>query len=106
MQAVLTFTNLGYWGLIPDFLSVHDPRSAVDQIHDNYHHGGGWRDWTQGSIELVDEGPGRAVLRLGGEEFPEVARGRLRNERLYLFDCSFVAVWPLDGGALRVARVD
>lgn len=106
MSAVLTFTNLGYWGVIPDFLPPHDPRSAVDQIHDSYQHGGGWRDWTHGSVELVDDGPGRAVLRLNGEAFHELARGQLRDERLYLFDCSFVAVWPVDGGGIRVARID
>lgn len=106
MQGVLSFTNVGAWGVIPDFISVHDFRSAVDQIHDHYRHGGGWRDWTHGSVELVDDGPGRAVLRLNGEVFRELARGQLRDERLYLFDCSFVAVWPMSGGAVRVARVD
>ena len=99
----LEFTNVEMWGVVPDFISLDDPRGAVEQIHESYWHGGGWRDVSNRLLEVRDPGPGRAVLRIGDEEFAELARGRFRDEKLYLFDYSWVAVW---GATLRVARID
>lgn len=39
-------------GLIPDFLSDHDPRSAAEQFNESYAHGGGWSSFGKGQWKL------------------------------------------------------
>lgn len=104
MPKQLSITNPEAWGLIPEFLDPWDERGAADQIHENYQHGGGWRDCV-GSMEFVDPGVGLARLVMNGEQFREVGRMVFGDERLFLLDCQFVLVQG-PKGTIRVARVD
>jgi hypothetical protein len=104
MELTVAWTNLEAWGLIPDFLDLLDERDAVEQIHENYQHGGGWRDCT-GSMEFLDGGVGEAFLVLNGEVLREIARCQFRDESLFLLDYEFV-LWRGPEGGIRVARIN
>ena len=39
-------------GLIPAFLSDHDPRPAAEQFNEAYAHGGGWSSFGKGKWKL------------------------------------------------------
>lgn len=41
-------------GILPEFISEYDDRSAVDQINEAYAHGGGWRDFKGFTFSLGD----------------------------------------------------
>lgn len=101
---MLRFTNMEVVGFIPQFLSESDPRSAVEQIHTGYSHGGGWMDFK--GFELAGGGDFDYFLKYPGDPLMrELSRATLRNETLVLFDCSWLAVIQADG-SYRVARLD
>ena len=93
-------SSLDDLGLLIDFLSADDPRSAREQLNDNYRHGGGWSPlpgWTMlpgGAIKY----PGDPVL------FPlwEVP---LRDELVLVYSYAWVAVVQKDG-TFEIARID
>ena len=87
-------------GFIPDFLSEYDPRPAVEQLDENYSHGGGWRAF-EGFTMLPDgnmQYPGDLPTTL-------LAEGKLREEIIRFYDYSWVAVVQPDG-SFTVARMD
>ena len=88
-------------GFIPAFLSEHDPRSAREQIDENYQHGGGWRP-LKGWVFL----PATGVIKYPGDEaLMPLASVTLRDERIYYYPHSWVAIVGPDG-AYEVARLD
>ena len=101
---MVQFTNEHLAGYIPDFLSVHDPRPAVEQLNENYAHGGGWHPFK-----------GFMLVKLSREQYGlaypddppmrEMSRGVLRDETIVLFESSWVAVIQKDG-SYEVARMD
>jgi hypothetical protein len=94
-------------GIIPLFLNERDERPAAAQINDEYAHGGGWRPmgndkWTlkRDIHELVyDEGSEDA------EHYIPLASAQLRDEKLFFYDCAWVAIVQPDG-SFEVARLD
>ncbi|MBP8233120.1 MAG: hypothetical protein KAY22_12505 [Rhizorhabdus sp.] len=88
-------------GDIPLWLSEHNAAGAVDQIDGWYRHGGGWRDHPGFDIDLE-----RLTLNYPGDPaLPAIAQAQLRDERIILFDGSWLAVIQADGSH-RVARID
>lgn len=90
-------------GDIPAWLDEADPASAIEQIHRMYAPiGGGWRD-SRGPFALDEE---NNELRYPGDP-PMIllAKATLRDERIFIFDCSWVVVL-LPSGTFRVARID
>lgn len=90
-------------GLIPAFLSEHDPRPAVEQLHTNYAHGGGWRKFE--GFLLVEENEHYALSYPGDPLMHEVGRAQLRDETVVVFEYSWVAVIQSDG-TYEIARMD
>lgn len=101
---MLQFTNMEVAGFIPQWLSESDPRSAVEQIHASYGHGGGWRDFI--GFRLVGASKTGYFLSYPGDPLThELSRATLRKETLILFQHSWFAVIQTNGG-FRVARID
>lgn len=91
----MTQAGLGY---LPSFLSEHDPRSATEQLHSNYVFGG-WQPFK--GFTLTYSGlkyPGDRPMKL-------LAEATLRDEKVQLYECSWVAVVQADG-SYEVARLD
>lgn len=108
LDARVTPEHLGF---IPDFMSEHDPRGAVEQIDANYQHGGGWTDMRvgEGGWRLIDGG--RVIKYPGDTPMHAYAvahlhkRGEGTGELIYIYESAFVCVIQPDGSA-RVARID
>lgn len=91
-------------GIIPEFLSEADPRPAIAQLHANYAHGGGWRDFEGFTLAGGEDEP----YRLEYPDDPpmkEIARTKLRQETIIIFQYSWVVVIEADTG-WRCARMD
>ena len=102
---MIHFTNPGAAGLIPEFFSEHDPRSAREQLHENYAHGGGVRPF-QGFTLQSWQSPGEAHLTYPGDPpMREVSRATLRDETIILFDYSWLAIIQPSGDHI-ITRVD
>jgi hypothetical protein len=97
LHPLMTMEHLG---LIPYWLNDDNPRSAKEQIHDNYAHGGGWDPFKE--FRLTEDNclkyPGAPPLR-------PVAEARLRDELILFYDHSWVAVIQPDG-SFEAARID
>ena len=115
----ITIYELPYWvedqnwvkkpgvdlGILPQFISNSDPRSAIEQIHENYAHGGGWYDFKGFSLDFTKP------LHELTLEYPEdppmeiLAFTTLRNEIVALFPRSWVAVIQRDG-SFKIVRIN
>ena len=90
-------------GMIPDFLDESDPRPAKEQIHDNYVHGGGWRNMKGFTLNWLDETP---VLQYPGDpKLRPLAVMRLREERIFVYQYGITAIIQPDG-SFEAARLD
>lgn len=90
-----------YLGYIPFWLNDKDKLGAAEQIHRAYGHGGGWlsakgftMDRSTGTLNY----PGDMPLK-------PLAMCRLRDEVVYFYDHSWVAVVQ-PNGSFDVARID
>lgn len=93
----MTTEALGY---LPEFLNETDPRSAREQIHSNYSHGGGWHSF-KGHVMLPNGNlsyPGDPPTRL-------LAETRLRHEIIRFYEHDWVAIVQPDG-SYDIARID
>lgn len=90
-------------GMIPDFLSLDDPRPAREQFNENYAHGGGWRPYGQGKWKLNSDG---YALRYPGDPlFRPLAIAQFRDEVILFYDCALVCIMQKDG-SFEVSRMD
>jgi hypothetical protein len=94
--------NLGF---LPVFLNDSNPKDAVTQLNEAYAHGGGWHDFQ--GFTLIKHGllPHYALSYPGDPPMRELARAKLRDETVVLFEASWVAVIQPDE-TFRVARMD
>jgi len=100
---MLYFSNMEAAGLIPEFLSEHDPRTVQEQLDENYAHGGGWNSFEGFTLEGDSD---HYVLSYPGDPvYHEVSRAEFRNQTLVLFQYAWLAIIE-DGKLLDVARVD
>ncbi len=90
-------------GYIPYWLDENDERSAAEQIHAEYAHGGGWREFE--GFTLCGDDSHYMLAYPGDPDTHEQSRGQLRDETVVVFDHSWVGV--IKGGELtNVARID
>lgn len=91
----------GLGPFLPYFLHVNDPRKAAEQFNDRYKFGG-WRprkgDPTK--INGKDE-----LLYPGDPPLPPLAKCKLRDETIILYQSDFVAIIQPDR-SFEVARLD
>jgi len=89
-------------GLIPMWISKHDPDPLWKQIDKNYGHGGGWDAFGKDSWKLDKN----HVLRyLGDPPLRPLAKTTVRDETLYFYDHALVCITQKDG-TFEVARID
>lgn len=100
---MILWQNEAQAGLLPLFLSAHDPRPAQEQLHTAYAHGGGFQPFE--GFSLVRHGTGFALQYPGDPLMPEVARAQLRDELVVLFAYAWVAVIQRNESFI-VARMD
>jgi hypothetical protein len=100
--------TMEHLGLIPMFLNEMDKRPAREQFEENYAHGGGWRKtspkWAMDPVSHAitygvadEEGP--------AERYVPLAETKLRDERIFFYDSSWVSIVQPDG-SFEVSRVD
>lgn len=89
-----------FLGFIPQFLSDIDPRSAKEQLNDNYSHGGGWQSMAKWHLLAKNKiyYPGDPVLK-------PVAWTKLREEEIYVYLHAWIMIKQKDG-SFEVARMD
>jgi len=88
-------------GFIPNSLSEEDDRTAAEQLHVNYAHGGGWhhmKGWSQGPTgEILYEGDRQPLV--------PIAIATLGTETIRIHENAWVSITQPDG-ALEVSRMD
>lgn len=87
-------------GYIPHFLREDDPRPAIEQLHENYAHGGGWHPF-QGFTVRED----KSLKYPGDPAYKPVACIEFREERIYIYEHAWVMVEKADG-THEVSRMD
>lgn len=92
------FEDLGY---LPEFLNELDPRPAVEQLHENYQHGGGWQPFKGFTFHPAD----KALSYEGDPNIFPLAMFLLREERIYLYPHGWVAIVQPDNST-NIARMD
>jgi hypothetical protein len=95
-------------GSVPSFLSVDDPRGAVEQINDRYGEHGGWHDSKGWSLQITAIGNNKyALIAINPGDPPRhlLAETHLRDEHILFFNGAYIAVVQQDGSH-RMARID
>ena len=102
---MIRFTHPDRVGLIPEFLSPHDPRPAAEQFQENYAHGGGWMPF-EGFTLVTHPIAGNAKINYPGDPaMKEVSRGQLRDELIIVFEYDWVCIVQPDG-EYEISRMD
>ena len=95
----MTQEALGY---LPSFLDEGDPRPAKEQLDSGYRHGGGWDPQPGFRLSMDSDNilfyPGDPPLR-------PLARAKLRNELIVIYEHSYVAIIQPDH-SFEVCRMD
>ena len=89
-------------GCIPHWLSTESDEGAVEQIHLNYGHGGGWQDFE--GFTMAKDGSDDLLYR-GDPPTRKLAEMEVGNERVIVYEYGWVAVVQPDR-SFRVARID
>lgn len=85
-------------GIIPQFFSEADPRSAREQLHEAYAHGGGVMPFPGFKLKLDRESPGRATITYPGDPAYRVYGWTwLREELILVFNYAWVVIVQPDG---------
>ena len=87
-------------GAIPSFLDDDDPRDAKTQINEAYRFAGGWRPFA--GFKMA---PDRSIKYPGDPALPVLCETQLRDERIYYYQHSWVAIVQPDGG-YEICRLD
>ena len=95
----IIWTNARAAGGIPSFLNVHDTRPARVQFNENYAHGGGWCSFP-GFVRTEN-----AIQYPGDPPREEIARAKLRDETIIIYQGAWVAIVQPDG-SFDIARMD
>lgn len=93
--------NTDVLGIIPLMLNVHDERSAREQLHSGYLHGGGWHHFEGFTFY-----PETKEIRYPGDPpYQPIAIARLRDEAIILYPHAWVMVLQKDG-TFEISRMD
>lgn len=87
-------------GLLPYMLDADSPISARDQFDANYQHGGGWRAFRGHTLNADN-----TLSYPGDPDLIPVARTRLRDELIIVYDHAWVAILQPDR-SFEVCRMD
>ena len=102
---MLAFTNMEAAGLLPQFVSEHDPRPAKEQINEAYAHGGGWNSFEGFTLVSSDDKSQYGLDYPGDPMSKELSRAMFRDELLVFFKGSWLAIIQKDG-SFEVSRLD
>lgn len=86
-------------GLLLYMLDDSDSRPAREQLDANYQHGGGWVPFE--GFKLTKKG----IAYPGDPPMRPIAKARLRDEEVVLYECSWVSIIQPDG-SYEIARMD
>lgn len=87
-------------GFIPRWLSVRNPKSAREQLDENYQHGGGWIP-----IPGFKLGENNVLIHPSSPPFFPIAAMRLRQEFILVYEQHLVAIVQPDK-SFEVAVMD
>ncbi len=95
-------------GMLPHIFSEHDPRPAAEQAEDKYSYGGGWTPFEGFRVAYTDHQCKEvAALRYPGDrDLRVLAWTTLRDEQIYLFECSWVAIINSTTESCEISRMD
>lgn len=105
MQSAIAWTMLHprmtmeHLGFLPSFLSLDDPRSAIEQFAANY-----WPGWKTFEGFAVDPLTGNMTYPGDPAQKP-LAMTEFRGDRIYFYDHSWVTVIQKDG-RVETCRMD
>lgn len=87
-------------GYLPEMISDEDPRPAREQFDTNYRQGGGWSPFPGFTLMPDDtlEYPGDPPVQV-------LAETKLRDERILLYEHSWVAIIQ-PNGTYEICRMD
>lgn len=90
-------------GMLPQFMSEHDPRPVREQINEHYAHGGGWKPMQGFTLNTQD-----MTLHFNGDQpLRMIGATSVREETVFLFENDWVAiVQPGGADSPEVARID
>lgn len=94
--------TLDVLGLIPDIITVRDPRSVAEQVADRYAHGGGWSPYGQDKWQMDEDG---TLHYPGDPAFKPLAMTEVHGETVRFYDHAIVSVRHTDG-SFSVVRMD
>ena len=98
-KALHPATTVDMLGILPSFLDVDDPRPAAQQFNTNYV--SGWGPFKGHTFDA-------RTMTLKYPEDPPIhalAETQLRDERIILFECSWVMILQKDGSH-EISRMD
>jgi hypothetical protein len=95
-----SFNSIEMLGAIPSFLSEYDPRDARTQINEAYAFAGGWQPFP--NFVMLEDG---TLIYPGDPPLPVLCSTRLRDEKIYYYQHSWLAIVQPDG-SYEVARLD
>lgn len=93
----------GFWlGYLPEWVTANPEVSIVDEIHNNYAHGGGWHDFEGFTVD-----PDTGAMSYPGDpvQMP-IALFRSDTEVMWLYSGSWVTVYDDYSETFRTARID
>lgn len=98
-EAVHPLFTIDHLGYIPQFLNEDDPRSAIEQIHQNYISG-----WNEFKGFEVNPETGRMKYP-GDPAYTPIAKAKFHDETLYFYQHAWFTVIKADG-SIHTARLD
>lgn len=87
-------------GFIPEFLRESDPRTAAEQFHERYAHGGGWSPFQ--GFKLLEN---RSIKYPGDPAHKPVAELKFRDETILVYEHAWVCILQTDG-KYEISRMD
>lgn len=90
----------GVLGHIPSMLNDNNPKSAREQLDENYAHGGGWQP-----IKGFKRRENYAIKFPGDPVMVPLAAIKMRDEVIVLYRYGVVAIFQKEG-TFEVARMD
>lgn len=102
----ITFKHLhpraeDFIGLIGEFISEQDPRSAAEQFNENYSFGGGWRAFKGFAWNETEQ----SITYPGDPPYKAVAEAKLRDETILVFSHAWVMILQ-PSGEYEISRMD
>lgn len=79
-------------GFIPMMLDTENPKSAAEQLHDGYAHGGGWRPFKGFTREQNGTRNQWRLRYVGDQPMYSITAVQMRDEVIVVYEGSWVTV--------------